>query len=297
MKIRAFQELYIFLSTARLGSLSAAARELDLTPAVTSAAVKRLEGELGVQLFIRTTRKLRLTPEGEAFQEHAEQAVSVLQAGIHQLREGGANLSGVLNLSAPSDLGRNRVLQWLDDFMEQHPALQVRLQLSDSVADLYGQQVDVALRYGPLPDSSMVAIPIAPDNRRILCASPAYLERMGQPESPRELSTHNCLCFMLHDATHARWSFSYKEQPVSVRVRGNRMANDGDAVRRWALAGAGIAYKSELDIREELERGELIRLCPEWEGEASPLNLMCAHRSQLSPAVRALSTFLREACR
>lgn len=177
-----------------------------------------------------------------------------------------------------------------------NPALSLRLLLSDRPADIYRHPVDLALRYGSLPDSSLVALPVAADNRRILCASPAYIASHGQPATPHQLVDHNCLCFLLGDEVHDRWRFTRDGDQLSVQVRGNRIADDGDAARRWAIAGRGIAYKSALDVAGDLAAGRLRRLCPEFAGEAAPLNLLCADRRQISPLVQTLRQFLAERC-
>lgn len=290
------RDFELFLLVADYGSLSAAARRLDITPAAASVALKRLEAEVGVQLFRRSTRSLRLTDEGQVFLEHCRQAMQLLADGRAAALTGSAALRGVLQLSIPSDFGRNVMLGWLDDFQMLHPELTLRLLLSDRKADIFRQPVDLAFRYGKLPDSSLVALPVAPDNRRVLVASPAYLERHGAPAHPDELVGHNCLCFLLGEQVHDRWRFFRDGQELSVQVRGNRISDDGDVARRWALAGQGIAYKSGLDVAADLQAGRLLRLCPEFTGEPAPLHLLCADRRQISPVVRALRGFVTGRC-
>lgn len=294
--MQALRDFQLFLLVADCGSLSGAARRLDLTPAAASIGLKRLEAELGVQLFLRSTRSLRLTAEGQVYLEHCRQAMQLLADGREAALTGSTTLSGVLQLSLPSDFGRHVALPWLDDFQAENPALSLRLLLSDRPADIYRHPVDLALRYGSLPDSSLVALPVAPDNRRILCASPAYVASHGQPATPHQLVDHNCLCFLLGDEVHDRWRFTRDGDELSVQVRGNRIADDGDAARRWAIAGRGIAYKSALDVAGDLAAGRLRRLCPEFAGEAAPLNLLCADRRQISPLVQTLRQFLAERC-
>lgn len=288
------KDLEIFVRTAQAGSLSAAARLLDLSPAVASASLKRLEEHLGMRLFIRSTRSQRLSPEGEVYLQHCQQALQLLADGQEALVAGHAVVRGTLHLSIPSDLGRNILLPWLDEFLARYPGLQLRLQLSDRIADIYRQPVDVSLRYGEPPDSRLVAMPLLAANRRVLCASPAYVARHGAPQAPAELVHHNCLCFMLGDYVHDRWRFFRDAGEASVQVRGDRVSDDGDTVRRWALAGHGVAYKSQLDIRRELQDGRLIELCRDWSGEKAPLNLICADRRQLSSVVQLLRQFLLE---
>lgn len=294
MKI--LRELEIFIRTAETGSLSEAARQLDLTPAAASAAVKHLEAGLGVALFIRSTRSLRLTHAGEVFLQHCLPGVQMITDGYHAVLSGGTVLRGMLQISLPSDLGRNSVLPWLDEFQASYPEVKLRLDISDRLADLFSEPVDLALRYGALPDSNMVALPVAPDNHRVLCASPAYLAEYGTPTHIDQLPQHNCLCFMLGDYVYDRWRFTQNGQETSVVVSGNRISVDGDAVRRWAVAGHGIAYKSLLDIADDLQTGRLVRLCSDWTADAAPLNLLCASRRQISPLVQALQQFLSKKC-
>lgn len=289
----ALKDLEIFVRTVQGGSLSAAARMMDITPAAASASLKRLEADLGVRLFVRSTRSQRLSQEGEAYLQHCLQALELLDQGRRAATAGQLELSGSLQLSMPSDIGRRLLLPWLDEFVADYPRLQLRVQVSDRVADVFQQPVDIAIRYGNPPDSRMVALPLAPGNRRVLCASPAYLERHGGPETPADLVRHNCLCFMLSDQVHDRWRFSRDGEESLVNVRGNRIADDGETVRRWAVAGHGIAYKSRLDVQRDLLEGRLIALCTEWSGEHSPLNLLCASRREISPTVQLLRQHLQ----
>lgn len=293
--MKALQDLDIFVRAADAGSLSVAARALDLTPAAASAALKRLEAELQAPLFVRSTRSMRLTREGEHFLVHCRVALAALREGQAAL-SGRSDISGTLQISAPSDLGRNILLGWLAAFSRQHPAIRYRLHLSDRMADFYRQPVDIAIRYGEPQDSSLIALPLAPHNRRVLVASPEYLAAHAAPVSPQELGGHDCLCFMTGEDVHDRWRFCLAAARLTVRVRAVHVANDGDAVRRWALAGQGIAYKSKLDVAQDLSAGRLVALCPDWETEATPLYLACADRRQLTPAVRLLQEFLAGRC-
>ena len=289
-------DLQLFVRAAELGSLSAAARLLDLSPAVASAALKRLEAQLGVRLLARSTRSLRLTAEGEAFVAHARVALASLEEGRRVLAQGQAQVSGVLQLSAPSDFGRNVLLPWLDDLQREHPLLTVRLLLGDRNADLFRQPVDLALRYGNPEDSSLVALPVCPENRRVLCAAPGYLARHGEPLEVAQLATHNCLLYALGDRVHDQWRFGDATATQAVAVRGDRFCDDADVVRRWALAGVGIAYKSWLDVAADVQAGRLKVLMPGLKGEAAPLNLLCTHRAQLGKPAQLLREVLRARC-
>lgn len=289
-------DLSLFVRSAELGSLSAAARELDCSPAVASAALKRLEAELQVRLLLRSTRSLRLTAEGEQYLSHARAALASLEVGRHQLEGARAEISGMMQIAAPSDFGRNVLLPWLDHFQTERPQMSLRLLLSDRNADLFRQQVDIALRYGEPEDSSLVALPVAAGNRRVLCAAPSYFTRHGRPRQPEELLGHNCLLYMLGGRVHDRWSLGQGKRALALTVSGDRVSDDADVVRRWALAGRGLVYKSWLDVADDVQAGRLEVALADWEGEPAPLNLICAHRDQLSGPVRLLREFLQERC-
>lgn len=289
-------DLAVFVRAADVGSFSAAARQLQLTPAVASTAIGRLEQALGQRLFVRSTRSLRLSEDGERYLPYARAVLQSLNDGERALARGRDEIAGSLRLSAPSDLGRNVLLPWLDAFQRVHPKLRFHLQISDRVADLFGQPLDLALRYGQPPDSSLVAQPLAPDNRRVLCAAPDYLARHGTPRSVDELRQHNCLRYVWRQSVHERWSFHLPQGVQTVTVSGDRISDDADVVRRWGVAGHGLVYKSQLDVAEDLRSGRLVAVFPAEHGEPAPLNLVCAHRSLLAPAVTTLRDFLRERC-
>lgn len=287
------EDVQILLHTAQLGSLSAAARALDISPAVASAALKRLEGELGTHLLVRSTRSLRLTADGERYLEHARSALDALQAGAQALAAGWQTLQGQLSLSMPSDIGRQLLRPWLDVFLDEHPGVRLQLHISDRLADLYRMPVDVALRYGVPEDSSLVALPMLPDNRRLLCAAPSYLERHGWPGQPEDLTAHACLRLVLGDALHERWRFVRHGEWSTVMVSGRRNSDDGEIVRRWAVDGQGIAYKSRLDVLDDVRAGRLLPLLTDYQTERAPLYLICPHRMMLSPLVVRLREFLQ----
>ncbi|WP_166424322.1 LysR family transcriptional regulator [Paraglaciecola sp. 20A4] len=292
------QDLRLFCEIARQGSLSACARKMDLSPAVVSASLKRLEADVGVLLFIRSTRSLRLTQKGQQFLLHCKDALAILDHATTEIHKEDLELSGVIQLSAPSDLGRNLLVPWLDEFMALHPKLAVRLQLSDSQADLYSQPVDLALRYGQPKDSALIAIPISANNLPVLCASPAYINEFGMPKTLDELAQHNCLCHGHNDTLDTRWSFCKGENISNIDVQGNRQCKDGDITRRWAIAGKGIARKSRLDIIMDLIHGRLIEINIDgWLGQPFPLNLVCAERRLLSPTVNAFKNHIYQSAK
>ncbi|AZE89443.1 LysR family transcriptional regulator [Pseudomonas orientalis] len=290
-------DLQVFVRTADSGSLSAAARGLGLTPAAASIALKRLETRLGSRLFARSTRSMRLTEEGRRYLDSVRVALAALTEGEQALKQHSQGLTGLLQVAAPSDFGRNVVLGWLDAFKAEHPHIRLQLMLNDNNADLFRDTVDIALRFGVPQDSSLIALPIAPDHHRIACASPAYLARHGIPLHPTQLSRHSALRYMRQGQVNKTWRFRQGAQIEEVEVSGDYLSDDGEIVRRWALAGHGIAYKARLDVVGDLAAGRLVALFDEWQGEPAPFNLMCPHRLQVSERVKVLQRFLQERCR
>jgi len=291
-KIVRVDDIQVFVTTASAGSFSAAARLLDISPALASGAVQRLEGILGVRLFVRSTRRLRVSDDGERYLSHARQALEALELGELALTQGRDEIAGTIRLSIPSDIGRNVLLPWLDEFQLMYPKVLLQLRISDQVADLFGEHLDASIRYGQLADSSLVSLALAPFNRRTVCASPSYLARHGVPLTPEDLSRHNCLRYVMGEQTYERWSFHSSEGARTVQVTGDRISDDADIVRRWAVAGVGVVYKSRIDVMDDLRQGRLVEIFPEEYGQPAPLQLVCAHRTSLTPAVQMLRTFL-----
>lgn len=290
-------DLSLFVRSAALGSFSRAAREANLLPGQASAAIQRLERELDIRLFARSTRSLRLTEEGKRYLPYAQDALQALREGYEGMRGASAALSGTLQVAAPSDFGRNLLLGWLVEFRRAHPRLDIQLLVSDEVTDVFRDPVDAALRYGQIDDASFIALPVAPHNRRVLVAAPAYLARQGRPESLDALAQHDCLIYQVGGRAYDRWCFPTPEGERVVPAKGSLASNDADLVRRWAVAGEGIAYKSWLDVHEDVAQGRLEVLLPGQPGYLTPLTLVCPHRKQFSPAVKLLHTLVLERCR
>ena len=289
-------DLEVFVRTADTGSLSAAARSLSLTPAAASIALKRLETRLGIRLLARSTRSMRLTEEGRRYLDSVRVALEALSEGEQAIKQQGQSLSGLLQLAAPSDFGRNVLLGWLDEFKLEHPNVRLQLLLNYSNADLFRETVDIALRFGVPRDSSLVALPVVPDHRRVACSSPDYLARHGTPRTPLDLAQHSTLRYMRQGRANNTWYFRQGAVLQEVEVNGDYLSDDGEIVRRWAVAGVGIAYKSWLDVSSDVLAGRLRLVLPELRGERTPLNLLCAHRAQLSKPINLLREMLVARC-
>ncbi|EIV7285578.1 TPA: LysR substrate-binding domain-containing protein [Klebsiella pneumoniae] len=290
------EDLTLFVRAAALGSFSDATREAGQQPAQVSAAIKRLETILNIRLFARSTRSLRLTPEGETWLPYATQMLDTLEAGLQKIQTPDDEVRGMLQIAVPSDLGRNLLLTLFRDFRQRHPALRLRLLFSDQLTDVFKDPVDVAFRYGNNDDASFISLPVAPENRRVLVASPEWIARHGEPQTLEELSQHNALIYILRGRPFDRWSLSLDGVVQQQKVSGTVMSDDAEVIRRLAIAGEGIAYKSMLDVSDDLRAGRLRRLLPRYQGDVVPLNLICPHRKQLSAAVRLLYEEVKSHC-
>lgn len=288
-------DLQVILKVAEFRSITAAAASLDMRTATASAAVKRVEQTLGTELFVRTTRQLKLSRAGEKYLPHCEQAIQVLEQARQSLLSDQGAVDGELRLAVSSDLGRNQVIPWLDQILDAHPKLSLRVNISDSNMDFYRDSVDMALRYGSPNDASLYGFKIC-DVPGVLCASPAYLEQHPVPEHPHELAAHNGLFYQLQDIPYDVWTFRQGDQQFKVRMRGDRASNDGDLVRRWCVAGKGLAVKSCLDTAEDLLAGRLINVMPAFQPRITELWLICPSRQLITPAMRLLRDQLQEKC-
>ncbi|WP_109016173.1 LysR family transcriptional regulator [Novimethylophilus kurashikiensis] len=286
-------DLKLFIRVSETGNISASARGLGQTPASASAAIKRLERQVGSQLFARSTRSLRLTQAGEDFLQYCVQSTQLLEEGIANLKRGREALSGEIHLGAPSDLGRDRLDEELEPFRREHPQIRVVMHLSDTIQDLYRNQIDLVLRYGVMRDSSLIALKLC-DNRRVVCCSPEYIARMGRPETFEALQQHNCICFYRSGKIFNDWRLTLDGRERIVQVHGDRAADDGALVRQWALQGTGIAFKSHLDVERDLAAGRLVDLFPTAQTEPLPLYIVYPNRKYQPSRLQALIRYLQQ---
>ncbi|WP_394246417.1 LysR family transcriptional regulator [Vibrio profundi] len=286
------EDLNVILKVAEFRSITAAAANLDMRTATASAAVKRVENALGIELFIRTTRQLRLSPAGEKYLPECEKALAVLEQAKQSAKEDLQTIDGELRVAVSSDLGRNLIIPWVDELMDVYPKLSLRTNVSDTNIDFYRDSVDMALRYGSPQDSNLYGFKIC-NVPRLLCASPDYLKRHSEPMHPDDLVAHNGLFYQIHEVLQDTWQFHDETQKFKVRLKGNRASNDGDLVRRWCVAGKGVAVKSGLDIAADLISGKVVHLMPDYRVPSSELWLICPSRQSITPVVRLLRDTLR----
>jgi len=288
-------DIRLFVEASTFGSLSAAGRRMGLSPAAASARLTKLETALATRLFERTTRQLRLTDEGSIYLQHCRQALSALDDGRAALQAGSAALPGKLRVSATSDFGRHVLKGWLDEFEASHSDVTFGLVLSDNLSNLMQDDIDIAIRFGILPDSAMMARRLA-GNRRVLCASPAFLERHGAPTHPTELERFRCIALGTAAGESVEWQFVRGAEAAShrVNVASAMDTNDGAIARAWAVDGRGIALKSLWDIGADLQAGRLVVLMPEWRAPESPVHAIFPRGRYMPARLRLLLDFLVE---
>ena len=287
-------DLTLFLRVLDLGSITAAAHSLDLSVAVASQRLKRLERELGVRLLHRTTRPLHPTPEGVALAERGRVLVEDLESLRAGLREAATEIAGTLRVTLSASFGRQHVSPLLPKFLARHPKLRLSVHLSDQVVDLVSEGFDLAIRIGAMEDSQLVARRIAA-NRRVLCASPDYLRRRGQLKVPRDLQDHECLLLFGSSGRQDVWRLhdaQGKEMPV--RVQGRFESNLGELLRDASVAGEGIAIHSLWHVADDLRTGRLQVVLPDFPLATTAISAVMPQRRQVPPRVRAFVDFLVE---
>ncbi len=281
--------LRAFAQIVAAGSMSAAARDLELPLSVVSKRLAQLEKNAGLRLLQRTTRRQALTAEGAMFHarvlrilEEVAQAESLL---AHSRRE----VEGLLRLSAPSELGRQHIVPIVAGFQRRHPALQVQLELTDTLVNLLETGQDMAVRFGTVQDPNLVVRRLAP-NFRVLCAAPSYLRQHGVPAHPADLAGHRCI--VIGDSRRVDWRFE-GSPAASVRVSASFLTNDGQAAHALALQGAGLVVKSIWDVGDDLLAGRLQRLLPQHSMPDAPLQAILPHGRNLPLRVRLFLDYLQ----
>lgn len=287
-------DIALFLRVLDLGSISAAARSLDLSVAVASQRLKRLERDLGVRLLHRTTRQLHPTPEGMVLAEQGRALVEDLEALTGGLRQAGTGVVGTLRVTMSSTFGRLYVSPLLPAFLARHPGVRVSVDLNDQRVDLVSAGLDLAIRIGALDDSSLVARKLA-TNRRVLCASPEYLRRHGAPTVPADLEQHPCLLLVGAQGRQDSWRLGDgRGGEVTVRVSGPIESNQGELLRDASVAGLGIALHSTWHICDDLRAGRLQVVLPEYPVADTGIHAVMPQRRLVPPRVRAFVDFLAE---
>jgi DNA-binding transcriptional LysR family regulator len=293
MKTASFAELEFFVLLNRLGSLSAAARSLNITPPAATMRLASMEKRIGARLLNRSTRKISLTPEGELYLQQASRL-------IEELRELDEIVSGnrrdprcLLRVNVPLGFGRTVIAPLVSIFAGRFPDVEVQLEVTDRPIDLIAQGFDLAIRFGELPDNRLNARRIM-SNRRFICASPTYLEKYGTPKAIADLTKHRCIVHRQNDDAYGVWKFLIDGRSEIVKVHGTLSSNDGDIVQGWALDGQGIVIRSEWDVAKYIESGRLRQILPEFSLPSADLYAYYPSKQNLPARVRAFINFLVE---
>lgn len=286
--------LRLFVLSAELLNISAAGRALGMAPAVSSARLARLEKDLGTQLLHRTTRKVSLSLEGEEFLPFAREITAQEDAALAAIGKTTATIGGTLRFAAPSTFAQLHIVPILPYFLDQHPDLMLDLRLSDVQFDLIEGSYDLALRNAPLLDSSLKGRKLA-DDKRILCASPGYLDAHGTPEHIADLTRHNLIAFRHLRPRALKNALGDDAEYDPGAARSQLIMDDGLSQKRATLAGAGISLNALWSVHQELSSGDLIHVLPMYEGaEDDALWLIYPKSNVLSPKVRVFMDFLIE---
>jgi LysR family transcriptional activator of dmlA len=292
-------DLAFFSTLARSGSLSAAGRELGISTAAVSKHLALMEGRLGARLVHRTTRRMGLTPEGELYLARARRILGEIDDLEQALGASKAATTGLVRVNATLGFGRSHVAPLLSRFVRRHPGIEIQLQLTVNPPPLTEAAFDLCIRFGPPPDSRLVARRLAP-NRRLLCASPAYLARHGTPRTPEDLARHACITIRQGDEAYGVWRLRARGRNAparAVKVGGTLSTNDGGIAVAWALDGHGILMRAEWDVERHLKSGRLVQVLPQHDTPDADIHAVHPQGLQGLHRVRLLVDFLEDAFR
>jgi DNA-binding transcriptional LysR family regulator len=283
--------LRLFIRAGRVGNFSSAGRELGLSQPSASRLIAALENEIGATLFSRTTRAVSLTEAGATYMMRVEAILAALDEADHEAR-GTGELRGVLRVGTSSSFVLREIIPRLGPFLKEHPALKVELLSHDRHQDLVTEGIDVAFRFGPLPDSTAIARKIV-DAARVLLAAPSYLAQRGTPRVPSDLAHHALIVGPAH--LSSALSLRKDGRMVSVRVDSQLTVTINEGVVASAVAGLGIAASSMISVRHAIQSGALVRVLPDWDLGSMEVNALFVSGRTIKPAARAFADFLQGA--
>ncbi|MDR0235071.1 LysR family transcriptional regulator [Acinetobacter sp.] len=290
------EDFQFFLRVAELGSISQAAKQANIAVSVASQRIQRLENQLSLRLFYRTTRKLRLTEEALILIEQGQPLLASFQALTENLKQQDQKLSGNINITASASFGVHVLVKVIADFLKLHPELSMNLDLNDQNVDLIAQGMDIAIRIGKLQDSSLIAKPLC-INKRLLCAAPEYLQQFGTPHQIEDLALHLCIVQRHQKGVSHTWNFIHpekSEQLLSVHVQGHFITNAGEGVRQAALSGLGISNHSYWHVQDDLNSGRLVQILPEFIVEPTAIYAVVPDRKLMPNKVKVLIEYLQD---
>ena len=286
-------ELSFFCLLVKQGTLAATARELNLTPPAVSRRLSMLEERLGVRLLNRTTRRISLTSEGEVYFEHAQRILGDIDDMERRVSSSRAAPRGLLRVNAPLGFGRSYIGPAVSEFTKACPEVEVQLHLTDRPIALPDESIDVSIHFGEMPDSRLIARKIA-SNRRLLVASPAYLQTAGVPVHPHDLTQHHCIVLRQNSGAYGNWRLNRGERAETIKVHGKLSTNDGEVALNWALDGLGILMRAEWDVAKYLRSGRLVQVLPDYETPPADVYAVYQERLNLSAKIAYFVDHLRD---
>ncbi len=284
------ESLRVFVRVVELGSITAGGRDLRMSPAVASNRIKDLETRFGVRLLNRTTRKLVPTEIGRAFYDSARSVIESLDEAEAVVSGFSGTPHGTIRVTAPLGLGRRMIAPLVPRFCAEYPGVEVRLRLSDRNVDIVADGIDLAFFLGEPKDSALKWRRIA-ECPRALVASPEYLATHGAPETPANLTSHNCLLLRYPRSPEYFWLLQGKEGPIKLMVNGRFDADDGDVLTDWALSGQGIANRPRYEVDEHIAAGKLVELLPEHAPLPAQFGMLTPHRRLQDPKLRLFADY------
>lgn len=288
--MRNITSMEVFVHTVRSGSMSEAARSLNVTPAAVSYRLSKLEKSLGTRLLHRTTRRIALTQDGAEYLRQAERIISELEKIEAPVSRRDEEPQGILKVTMPASFGRQNIAPVMPKFLKRYPEVRLNLVMTDEIIDIMTQSIDLAIRICQLEDSELIARKIAPD-RRVVCASPDYLKRYGTPRTPSDLADHNCLIL----SQQPYWLFKGPNGLERIKISGNFECNNGEVIREATCAGLGISLKATWDIAGALKSGRLVTVLDDYPiSSDTSIWAIYPSRRNVPAKVTAFVSFLKE---
>jgi len=287
-------EMAVFVRVAETENFSAAARALKLTPSAVSKLIGRLEDRLGAQLLNRTTRRVSLTGEGRTFYQHCVPILSAIDEAEQAISGRHGEPRGLLKANASTAFARDHILPLIPGFLARYPEIRLQLTVSETLVNLVEEEIDVAIRIGQLPDSSLIARKLG-GVRRMVVGAPSYLEKYGIPKKPDDLKDHNCL-ILSTGTTFNLWEFKGANRPRRIEVNGNFETNNAVALLNAALAGIGLIRAGDFTLASEIKAGRLVPVLADFETTTETnVYAVYPHNRHLSPKVRVFIDMLVDA--
>ncbi|OTA21150.1 LysR family transcriptional regulator [Xenorhabdus beddingii] len=282
-------DLILFALIVDCGSFSKAAESAGITSSVISKRIGRLEKYLGARLLYRTTRSLTLTENGRGLYQHAKEISTRIQDALHVVSEKSDELTGVIRMSVPTISGELLLSEKVAEFCSRHPKLKVEMRLENHFVDLVNEGIDLAIRTGTMPDSSLIARPIL-NSRWVIVCSPAYLEKHPQPQSAQDLLDHNCLTYTHQESGTANWLMKHpaSRDIYELQVNGNFSSNNALAIRKVVLGGFGIAMVPRVMVYEDLQAGKLVEILKGHSGKVLGVYAVYPYTRNLPLKIRML---------